>query len=42
MCRSDSVDSLMLEHFDWENDSIICEEHGHKGDQTGDDRCDTI
>lgn len=38
MSRSDSIDSLMLQHFDWEIDSMIIEEQGHKGDQTGDNK----
>ena len=36
MSRSDSVDSLMLTHFDWDEDSLIIEEQGHKADQKGD------
>jgi len=35
MSRSDSVDSLMLTHFDWDEDSLIIEEQGHKADQKG-------
>jgi len=37
MSRSDSVDGLMLQHLEWQEDSLIIEEHGHKGDQTGAD-----
>ena len=37
MSRSDSVDGLMLQHLKWQEDSLIIEEHGHKGDQTGAD-----
>ena len=31
MSRSDSVDGLMLQHLEWQEDSLIIEEHGHKG-----------
>ncbi len=32
MSRSESVDSLMLQHVDWDGDALIIEEQGHKGD----------
>ena len=35
MSRSESVDSLMMEHVDWDGDALTIEEQGHKGDQTG-------
>jgi hypothetical protein len=35
MSRSESVDSLMLQHIDWECDALVIEEQGHKGDQIG-------
>jgi hypothetical protein len=35
MSRPDSVDSLMLCHLDWDNDHLVVEEQGHKGDQSG-------
>ena len=38
MSRSDSVDTIMLQHIKWENDCLIVEEQGHKGDQTGTDK----
>jgi hypothetical protein len=38
MSRSDSVDSIMLQHLDWDEDALIIEEQGHKGDQTGADK----
>ena len=38
MSRSDSVDSIMLQHIDWEEDCLTIEEQGHKGDQTGSDK----
>jgi hypothetical protein len=38
MSRAESVDSLMLQHIDWDNDALIVEEQGHKGDQTGENK----
>ena len=38
MSRSESVDSLMLQHIDWDCDALIIEEQGHKGDQTGENK----
>ncbi|OQS03905.1 hypothetical protein THRCLA_21031 [Thraustotheca clavata] len=38
MSRNDSIDSIMLQHIDWQEDSLIIEEQGHKGDQTGADK----
>ena len=38
MSRTDSVDSLMLQHIDWDGDALIIEEQGHKGDQTGENK----
>lgn len=38
MSRSESVSALLFEHLDWENDALIVEEQGHKGDQMGADR----
>lgn len=35
MSRSDSVSTLMEEHFDWEGDAMKIQEQGHKGDQQG-------
>jgi hypothetical protein len=35
MSRSDSVDTLMEEHFDWEGDAMKIQEQGHKSDATG-------
>ena len=35
MSRSDSVDTLMEEHFDWNGDAMMVQEQGHKGDQSG-------
>ena len=37
MSRSDSVDGLMLQHLEWQEDSLIIEEYGHNGNQTGAD-----
>jgi hypothetical protein len=36
--RTDSVDCLMLQHFEWEGDAMIIEEQGHKVDQTGENK----
>jgi integrase len=33
--RSDSVNSLMLEHFDWKDDCLLVQEQGHKADKKG-------
>lgn len=38
MSRTDSVDSLMLQHIQWEEDALVIEEQGHKGDQKGEDK----
>lgn len=38
MSRSESVDTLMLQHIDWDGDALIIEEQGHKGDQTGENK----
>jgi hypothetical protein len=38
MSRSDSIDTIMLQHMEWSEDSLIIEEQGHKGDQTGSDK----
>jgi hypothetical protein len=38
MSRSDSVDTLMFEHISWQDDSLIIEEQGHKGDGTGENK----
>ncbi|KAF0735241.1 hypothetical protein Ae201684P_002820 [Aphanomyces euteiches] len=38
MSRSDSIDSIMLQHIDWQDDALIIEEQGHKGDQSGADK----
>ena len=38
MSRSDSIDTIMLQHISWEGDALIIEEQGHKGDQTGADK----
>lgn len=35
MSRSDSVDTINLEHIKWSEDSLIIEEQGGKSDQTG-------
>ena len=35
MSRSDSVSTLMEEHFDWEGDAMKIQEQGHKADQQG-------
>ncbi len=35
MSRSESVDALMFHHISWEQDCMIIEEQGHKGDQSG-------
>ncbi|KUF82947.1 hypothetical protein AM587_10002300 [Phytophthora nicotianae] len=35
MSRSDSVDTIMLQHIEWTDDCLVIEEQGHKGDQTG-------
>ncbi|OWZ02720.1 hypothetical protein PHMEG_00025674 [Phytophthora megakarya] len=38
MSRSESVENIMLQHLDWVEDSLVIEEQGHKGDQTGADK----
>lgn len=38
MSRSESVDTLMMEHIDWDSDALTIEEQGHKGDQTGENK----
>jgi archaellum component FlaC len=38
MSRADSVDSIMLQHIEWSEDSLVIEEQGHKGDQTGENK----
>ena len=35
MSRSESVDTLMLQHVDWDGGALTIEEQGHKGDQNG-------
>lgn len=35
MARSDSVNSIMLQHIDWRDDSMVITFAKHKGDQTG-------
>ena len=35
MSRSDSIDTLMLQHIEWQNDCLCIEEQGHKGDRAG-------
>jgi hypothetical protein len=35
MSRSDSISTLMEEHFDWEGDAMLVQEQGHKADQSG-------
>ncbi|KAJ1442958.1 hypothetical protein B484DRAFT_462686 [Ochromonadaceae sp. CCMP2298] len=35
MSRTDSVDGIMLQHIGWRDDSLVIQEQGHKGDQTG-------
>ncbi|KAF4139055.1 hypothetical protein GN958_ATG11717 [Phytophthora infestans] len=35
MSRSDSIDTIMLQHLEWADDCLVIEEQGHKGDQTG-------
>jgi hypothetical protein len=40
MSRSDSVDSIMLQHIEWAEDALVIEEQGHKGDQTGENKFD--
>jgi hypothetical protein len=36
--RSDSIDTLMIQHVEWRDDSLKVEEQGHKGDQSGEDK----
>ncbi|ETM33316.1 hypothetical protein L914_19435, partial [Phytophthora nicotianae] len=36
--RSDSIDTIMLQHVEWIDDALVIEEQGHKGDQTGVDK----
>lgn len=38
MSRSDSVDCIMLQHIDWQGDSLLIEEQGQKGDQKGENK----
>jgi hypothetical protein len=38
MSRSDSVDCIMLQHIDWQGDSLLIEEQGHKSDQKGENK----
>jgi hypothetical protein len=38
MSRSESVNTLMLQHIDWDCDALTVEEQGHKGDQTGENK----
>lgn len=38
MSRSDSVDTIMLQHVEWVDDALVIEEQGHKDDQTGSDK----
>jgi hypothetical protein len=38
MSRSDSVETLMLPHIDWNGDCMTIEEQGQKADQTGEDK----
>jgi hypothetical protein len=38
MSRTDSVDCIMLQHIGWQDDSLVIQEQGHKGDQTGADK----
>ncbi len=38
MSRSDSVDSIMVQHISWAEDALIIEEQGHKGDQKGENK----
>ncbi|KAJ0403325.1 hypothetical protein P43SY_009359 [Pythium insidiosum] len=38
MSRSDLVDKMPLQHINWAEDTLIVEEQGHKGDQTGADK----
>ena len=40
MSRPESVDTLMLHHITWENDSLVIQEQGGKGDQAGKGRYD--
>ncbi|KAG6950870.1 hypothetical protein JG687_00013971 [Phytophthora cactorum] len=35
MSRSESIDSIMLQHMEWTEDCLSIEEQGHKGDQKG-------
>jgi hypothetical protein len=35
MSRTETVDAIMLQHIGWSEDSLIIQEQGHKGDQTG-------
>ena len=42
MSRSDSVDTIMLQHIGWAEDALIIEEQGHNGDQTGSDKFGSI
>ncbi|ETN14130.1 hypothetical protein PPTG_07789 [Phytophthora nicotianae INRA-310] len=38
MSRSDSIDTIMLQHMEWIDYALVIEEQGHKGDQTGVDK----
>lgn len=38
MSRSESVDKLMLNHIDWNGDSLTIEEQGQKADQRGENK----
>mmetsp|Transcript_24788 Transcript_24788/g.53604 ORF Transcript_24788/g.53604 Transcript_24788/m.53604 type:complete len:558 (-) Transcript_24788:1093-2766(-) len=35
MSRTETVDAIMLQHMGWREDSLVIQEQGHKGDQTG-------
>jgi hypothetical protein len=38
MSRTDSVDCICLQHIGWREDSLVIQEQGHKGDQTGSEK----
>lgn len=38
MSRSESIETIMLQHIDWNEDALVIEEQGHKGDQAGADK----